>query len=178
MTAPNGKTNIRWLSYQPLIASEPYLTKTVPTGNRPRNYPTIWPYTQIVLFEPPGEIGTPKRRVLAIKQSIKELWHLTYFTDFIIVHRVQCSQCHNLQGCWIQASYAINAAIQGNHVRTNECVQHVLNVARPGWDGISTGGQSRDLEWNQWCPRSINQDQKVVTNIALWKYKPRSSHKT
>ncbi len=23
--------------------------------------------TQIVLFEPPGEIGTPKRRVLAIK---------------------------------------------------------------------------------------------------------------
>ncbi len=24
--------------------------------------------TQIVLFEPPGEIGTPKRRVLAIKQ--------------------------------------------------------------------------------------------------------------
>jgi hypothetical protein len=27
--------------------------------------------TQIVLFELPGEIGTPKRRVLAIKQSIK-----------------------------------------------------------------------------------------------------------
>ncbi len=67
--------------------------------------------TQIVLFEPPGEIGMPKRRVLAIKQSIKELWHLTYFTDFIIVDRVQCSQCCNLQGCWIQAKYAINAAI-------------------------------------------------------------------
>ena len=42
--------------------------------------------TQIVLFEPPGDICTPERRVLAIKQSIKELWHLTYFTDFIIVH--------------------------------------------------------------------------------------------
>jgi hypothetical protein len=54
--------------------------------------------TQIVLFEPPGEIGTPKRRVLAIKQSIEELWHLTYFTDFIIVHRVQRAQCRNLQG--------------------------------------------------------------------------------
>jgi hypothetical protein len=67
--------------------------------------------TQIVLFEPPGEIGTPKRRVLAIKQSIKELWHLTYFTDFIIVHRVQRSQCYNLRGRWIQATYAINAAI-------------------------------------------------------------------
>ncbi len=45
--------------------------------------------TQIVLFEPPGEIGMPKRHVLAIKQSIEELQHLTYFTDFIIVHRVQ-----------------------------------------------------------------------------------------
>jgi hypothetical protein len=67
--------------------------------------------TQIVLFEPPGEIGTPERRVLAIKRSIKELWHLTYFTDFIIVHRVQCSQCRNLRGRWIQATYAINAAI-------------------------------------------------------------------
>ncbi len=67
--------------------------------------------TQIVLFEPPGEFGTPKRHVLAIKQSIKELWHLTYFTDFIIVHGVQCSQCRNLQGRWIQATCAINAAI-------------------------------------------------------------------
>jgi hypothetical protein len=47
--------------------------------------------TQIVLFEPPGEIGTPKLHVLAIKQSIEELKHLTYFTDFIIVHGVQCS---------------------------------------------------------------------------------------
>ena len=31
---------------------------------------------QIVLFEPPGEIDSPKRHVLAIKQSIKELRHL------------------------------------------------------------------------------------------------------
>jgi hypothetical protein len=67
--------------------------------------------TQIILFEPPGEISTPERRVLVIKQSIKELWHLTYFTDFIIVHRVQRAQCHNLRGCWIQTTYAIIAAI-------------------------------------------------------------------
>ena len=67
--------------------------------------------TQIVLFEPPGEIGMPKQHVLAIKQSIKELWHLTYFTHFIVVHGVQRSQCHNLRGRWIQATYAINAAI-------------------------------------------------------------------
>jgi hypothetical protein len=32
--------------------------------------------SQIVLFELLGEIGMPKWRVLAIKQSIKELWHL------------------------------------------------------------------------------------------------------
>ena len=67
--------------------------------------------TQTVLFELPGEIGTPKQHVLAIKQSIKELWHLTFFTDFIIVHGVQCSQCCNLGGHWIQATYAINVAI-------------------------------------------------------------------
>jgi hypothetical protein len=67
--------------------------------------------TQIFLYEPPGEIGTPERCVLAIKQSIKELRHLTYFTDFIIVHRVLCSQGCNLRGRWIQATYAINAAI-------------------------------------------------------------------
>jgi hypothetical protein len=67
--------------------------------------------TQIVLFEPPGEISLPERRVLAIKQSIKELRYFTYFTDFIIVHGVQCSQCSNLQGHWIQATHTINVAI-------------------------------------------------------------------
>ncbi len=67
---------------------------------------------------------------------------------------------------------------QGNHVRTNECVQHGQNVASPGWDGTSTGGQSRDWEWNQWRPRGTKQDQEVVTNLALWKYEPKSSHKT
>jgi hypothetical protein len=68
--------------------------------------------TQIVLFKPPGEIGTPEPGVLlAIKQSIKELWHLTYFTDFIIVHGVQCKQYCNLRGRWIQATYAISAVI-------------------------------------------------------------------
>jgi hypothetical protein len=66
---------------------------------------------QIVLFEPPGEIGSPERREMAIKRSITELRHLAYFTDFIIVHGVQCSQCSNLQGRWIQGTYTINAAI-------------------------------------------------------------------
>ncbi len=66
---------------------------------------------QIVLFEPPGEIGSRERRELAIKRSIKKLWHLTYSTDVIIVQGVQRSQCSNLQGRWIQATYAIDAAI-------------------------------------------------------------------
>jgi hypothetical protein len=66
--------------------------------------------TQIVLFEPPGESSSPKWCVLVIKQSIKELWHLTYFTDFIIVRGVQRAQCCNLQGRWIQAAYVIKAA--------------------------------------------------------------------
>ncbi len=64
--------------------------------------------TQIVLFKPLGKIGTPEWRVLAIKQSIKKLRHLTYFTEFIIVHGVQHSQCRNLRGRWIQATYTIN----------------------------------------------------------------------
>jgi hypothetical protein len=67
--------------------------------------------TQIVLFELPGEIHMPERRLLVIKQSIKELQHLTYFTDFIIVHGVQRAQCCNLRGRWIQTTYAINTAI-------------------------------------------------------------------
>ncbi len=67
---------------------------------------------------------------------------------------------------------------QGNHVSTNECVWRGQNVAGPGWDDTSTGGWSRDWEWNQWRSRGTIQNQEVVTNIALWKYKPRSSHET
>ncbi len=67
--------------------------------------------TQIVLFEPLGEIGTPEWHVLVIKQSIKEFRHLTDFPDFIIVHRVQRAQCCNMQECWIQTTYTINVAI-------------------------------------------------------------------
>jgi hypothetical protein len=102
--------------------------------------------TQIVLFEPPGEIDMPKQRVLAIKQSIKELWHLTYFTDVIIVHGVQCSQFVICKGIGSKQHMPLMQPFQGNHVRTYECLQHGLNVAGPGWDGTSTGGQSRDLE--------------------------------
>jgi hypothetical protein len=100
--------------------------------------------TQIVLVEPPGELGMPERRVLVIKQSIKELWHLTYFTDFIIVHGVQHAQCHICEGVGSKQHTPLMRQFQGNHVRTNECVQHGLNVAGPGWDGTSTSNQSRD----------------------------------
>ena len=56
--APSGKTNIRRLSYQPPITSEPYPTITVSTGIVQEIIQQFGP-TQIVLFEPPGEIGTP-----------------------------------------------------------------------------------------------------------------------
>ncbi len=110
MMAPNGKMNVRLLSYHPPITSEPYPTITFQQGIVQEIIQQFSP-TQIVLFELPGEIGTPEQCVLATKQSIKELWHLLYFTHFIIVYGVQCSQCWNLQGRWIQATYAINAAI-------------------------------------------------------------------
>ncbi len=66
---------------------------------------------QIILFKPLGEISTPERHVLAIKQSTEELWHLAYFTDFIIVHGVRRAQFCNMQEHWTQATSAINAAI-------------------------------------------------------------------
>ncbi len=85
-TAPNGKTigdfhinlqlplsHIQWSQFQQGIDQE-IIQQLGPT--------------QIILFEPPGEIGMPEQHVLAIKQSVEELKHLTYFTDFIIVHGV------------------------------------------------------------------------------------------
>jgi hypothetical protein len=67
--------------------------------------------TQIILFETLGEIGRPERHVLVIKRFILGTLAPHLFTDFIIVHGVQHAQCHNLQGHWIQATYAINVAI-------------------------------------------------------------------
>ncbi len=102
--------------------------------------------TQIVLFEPPGEIGTPERHVLAIKQSIE-----SFGTSLISQTLSLYTECnaHSVvicKGVGSKKHIPLMRQFQGNHVRTNECVQHELNVAGPGWDGISTGGQSRDLE--------------------------------
>ena len=98
--------------------------------------------TQIVLFKPPGEMGMPGWPVPIIKQSIKELWHLTYFTDFIIVHG---GNTHSIiickKGVGSKQHTPLMRQFQGNHGRTNECVQHGLNVAGPGWDGTSTNGK-------------------------------------
>ncbi len=133
--------------------------------------------TQIVLFEPLGEIGTPEGHVLAIKQS------RSFGTSLISQTLSLYTECNAYsvvicEGVGSKQHIPLMRQFQGNHVRTNECVQHGLNVAGPGWDGTSTGGQSRVWEWNQWCPRIIKQDQEVVTNIALWKYEPWSSHET
>ncbi len=79
-------------------------------GNCPGNYPQFGP-TQIVLFETPGEIGTPSGVYWQSSDLSRSFGILTYFTDFIIVQGVRCAQCRNLQGHWIQATYPINAAI-------------------------------------------------------------------
>ncbi len=60
---------------------------------------------------------------------------------------------------------------QGNHVRTNECVWHGQNEAGPGWDGTSTGSQSRDWEWNKWHPGSTKQERlgHALTVFTIWR---------
>ncbi len=175
MTAPNGKTNVRWLSYQPPIASEPYPTITVSTGNGSRNYPTIWPYTDRPVWTAGGDWYA--RAACTGNQAI--YWgalaphlFLSLYTKWNAHSVVIC------EGVGSKQHTPSMRQFEENHVRTNECVQHGQNVASSGWDGTSTGSQSRDWELNQWRPRGIKQDQEVVTNIALGKYKPRPSHET
>ncbi len=176
--APNGKTNVRWLSYQPPTASEQYPTIIVSTGNCPRNYPTIWPYTDCLVWTTGGDWYALSGVYWQSSNLSKSLG-----TSLISQTLSLYTECNThivviCKGVGSKQHMPLMRQFQRNHVRTNECVQHGLNVAGPGWDGISTSSQSRDWEWNQWCPRSIKQDQEVVTNIALWKYEPRSSHET
>ena len=109
-TAPNGKTNIGDFHIN-LQLPLSHIRRSQFQQEMVQKIIQQFSPTEIILFEPPGEIGMPKRHVLAIKQFIEELWHLTYFTDFIIVHVVRCAQCCNLQGYWIQTTFAINTAI-------------------------------------------------------------------
>ncbi len=176
--APNGKTNVRWFSYQPPTASEPYPTITVSTGNCPRNYPTIQPYTDHPVLTAGGRLVCPSGVYWQSSDLSRSFG--TSLTSLTLSLYTECNADSVVicKGVGSKQHTPLMRQFQGNHVRTNECIQYGLNVAGPGWDGTSTGGQSRDWEWNQWCSRSIKQDQEVVTNIAPWKYMPRSSHKT
>ncbi len=100
--------------------------------------------TQIILFELPGEIGTPDWHVLAIKRSIKELWDLTYFQTLSLYMECNAHGVVICKGVGSKQHTPLTRQFQGNLVRTYECVQHGQNVAGPGWDGTSTGCQSRD----------------------------------
>jgi hypothetical protein len=83
--------------------------------------------TQIVLFEPPGEISTPELHVMAIKQYIKELKH-PLFSQTLSLY-MECN-AHSVVICKDVGSkqhMPLTQQFQGNHVRTNECVQHGLN---------------------------------------------------
>ena len=94
--APKGKTNIRNFHINLQLPPSHIRQSQFQQGVVQEIIQQFDP-TQIVLFEPPGVIGMLKRHVLAIKQSIEELWHLTYFTDFIVVHGVQPADDLSLQ---------------------------------------------------------------------------------
>ncbi len=151
--APNGTKNVRWLSYQPPIASKPYPTITVSTGNALRNYPKIWPYTDCPVW-------TRRRRLARPSGAYWQSSNLSrsFGTSPISLTLSLYTECnaHSVvicKGIGSNQNTPLMQLFQGNHVRTNECVRHGQNVAGPGWEGTSTGNQSRDWEWNQWHPR-------------------------
>jgi hypothetical protein len=101
--------------------------------------------TQIVLFELPVEIGTPERR--GQSSNLSRSFGISLISHTLSLY-MECN-AHSVvicKGVGFKQHMPLMQQFQGNHVRTNECVQHVLNVASPGWDGTSTGSQSRDLE--------------------------------
>jgi hypothetical protein len=57
---------------------------------------------QVVLVEPEGELGTPQRRVLAVKIALDEALCLKNHTDFIVIHRLTQTQgyCLGYRGVW------------------------------------------------------------------------------
>ncbi len=131
--APNGKTKVMWLSYQPLIASKPYPTITVSTGNCPRNFGP----TQIVLFELPGEIGTPVCPSGMYRQSSNLSRSfgtspisltLSLYTEWNAHSVVIC------KGVGSKQHTSLTRQFQRNRVRTDECVQHGQN--QPALDGM------------------------------------------
>ncbi len=164
MTASNGTTNIRWLLYQPPITSKPYPTITVSTGNCPRNYPPIWPYTDRPAWTARGDRYA--RASCTGNQAIYWRALAPYLFRWPSSFYKECNM-HSVviyKGVGSKQHTPLTLQFQGNHVRTNECVWHGQNVAGPGWDCTSTSSQSRDWEWNKWRPRSTKQDQEVVTS--------------
>jgi hypothetical protein len=57
---------------------------------------------QLVLVEPEGELGTPQRRVLAIKITLDEAFCNKNHTDFIVLHGLTQTQGDRLgyRGVW------------------------------------------------------------------------------
>jgi hypothetical protein len=102
--------------------------------------------TKIVLFNLPGEIGTLEQPVLQSSNLSRSFGTspisltLSLYTERNAHSIVICEDVGSKQHMQLTRRF------QGNHVRTNECVQHGRNGAGPGWDGTSTGGQSRDGE--------------------------------
>ncbi len=156
--APNGLMNIRWLSYQSLVASKPYPTITVSTGNWPRIYPTIRTYTDCLVWATGGD-----RYAQAACTGNQEIYQgadlsRSFSTSPISLTLSLYTECnmHSFvicEGVGSKQHMPLTWPFHENNVRTNECVWHGWNEAGLEWDGTS-GGQSRDWEWNQWNPGS------------------------
>jgi hypothetical protein len=117
-TAPNGKTMLGDFHINPQSPPSHIRQSQFQQGIVEKIIQQFGP-TQIVLFELPGEIGLPERRVLAIKQSIEELWHLTYSLTLSLY--TECN-AHSVVICEGDSKQhmPLMRQFQGNHVRTNE----------------------------------------------------------
>jgi hypothetical protein len=100
--------------------------------------------TQIVLFKPPGEIVCPSG-VYWQSSNLSGSFGTSLISLTLSLY-MGCN-AHSVvicKGIESKQHTPLMRQFQGNHVSTNECVQHGLNVAGPRWDGTSTGSQSRD----------------------------------
>ncbi len=119
-TAPKGKTNVRFLSYQPPIAPEPYPMITVSTGNCPRNYPTIWPCTDCPVWSTGGDRFT--RAACTGNQASRSFG--TSLISLTLSLYMECNSHSGVicEGVGSKQHTPLMRQFQGNHVRTNECV--------------------------------------------------------
>jgi hypothetical protein len=144
--APNGKTNIRWLSYQPPITYEPYPMITVSKGKLSKKSSNNSALLRSSCLNHRGRLVRPSG-VYWQSSNLSRSYGTLLISLTLSLH-MECN-AHSVvicKGVGSKQHTPLMLQSQGNCVRTNECVQHRQKVPSPGWDGTSTGGQNRDLE--------------------------------